>query len=99
MPRFESHIHFLKLVSESTPRQRKALLKSASPAQKLALIELVHNFLKGSILVASEIKDSLSKHKHVLRVLSKKSSQKSSFFVENAVVIKTFLDHILPILS
>ena len=100
MPRFEEHLNFLLLLVSTTARQRKALLKSSNFSQRLAIIELVHNFLKGSILIEPELKQLFFKDKEILRKLSKKSVKNNlKLFLKNIVLIRKFLDIILKKLT
>ena len=100
MPRFEEHLNFLLLLVSTTARQRKALLKSSNFSQRLAIIELVHNFLKGSILIEPELKQIFFKDKEILRKLSKKSVKNNlKLFLKNIVLIRKFLDIILKKLT
>ena len=100
MPHFEEHLNFLNLLITASPRQRRALIKSSNFSQRLAISELIYNFLKGSILVEPESKQLFFKDKEILRKLSKKSAKSNSkLFLKNTVLIHKFLEVVLKKLT
>ena len=100
MPRFEDHLNFLHLFISTTSRQRKALLSSSNISQRLAIIELIYNFLKGSILVEPELKQLFFKDKEILRKLSKKSVKSNlKLFLNNIGLIHKFLEIVIKKLT
>ena len=100
MPRFESHIDFLRLLVKSSSVQRNALLKSSTLEQRLALIELILNFLKGSFLVEDNVKQQFYKYRNIFRKLSRKSAKHEvKLFVKNSRILKVFLEIVLQKLA
>lgn len=91
-PRFEQHIHFLQLIIHASARQTNALLKTSSKEHRLAIIELIFNFLKGSFLVQEKVQTRFCKYKNILRKLAKKSNKTNvTIFIKNSLIIKEFI--------
>lgn len=69
--KLKKHQHFLHILAQSHPTQKRALLKTANNGQLESLCEICLNILKGNIPVNSY---KLKKYKNTLRTLAKKSS-------------------------
>lgn len=92
MPSFELHLDFLQLVVKANPRQRNALIRTSSIVQRLAIIEIIYNYLHGSFTLSDELKLKLSSHKAVFRKLSKKKAKnRVALFIRNITIIQKFL--------
>ena len=68
--RIKTHAVLLKTLAHCTPKQRKALLKTADKGLIDAICECIVNVLHGNIKLSPSHKRSLSKHKNHLRKLS-----------------------------
>lgn len=100
MPNFEDHLEFLTLLVKATPRQRNALIKTSSTDQRLAITEIIYNFLHGTFSVSEELTSKLSNHKSIFRKLSKKKFKNNvSLFCRNILIIKLFLVPALKFLT
>ena len=93
----ERHQAFLDLLCTASPKQRNALLRTASKSQLLFLAEIIHNYLKGVIPTESAEVKSFSSSKHILRRLSLKSIVKQGRYINrHSAIIASFLKKILP---
>lgn len=100
MPDFEQHLEFLNLIVKGNPRQRNSLIKTSSTAQRLAIIEIIYNFLHGTFSVSEELTTKLSNHKTIFRRLSKKKAKNNvRLFCRNILIIKLFLVSALKLLT
>lgn len=86
---------FFTLLSNSNRRQQKALIKTASRQQLLALKEIVVNLLQGNVPLSPNQKDSLKKYKRALRHIANKylSREKIATYID--VIVKVLIA-ILP---
>lgn len=99
MPLFEKHQLFLDFFLKTTPRQRKALLVSSIPSQRLSIAEIIFNFLQNNIPDISKEKTFFFPHKNILRKLSKKTvsgKKQKLLFAKHSLLIYSFLSKILP---
>ena len=67
MNRIQKQKAFLKFLNSTNVKQRKVLIKNASPEQKRILIEIVLNILNGNVPLSSKQKKNLQKYKTSLR--------------------------------
>ena len=97
MQRIEEHQAFLQLLVKTTVRQRIALLKTSSSQQRLAIAEIINNFLQGIIPTKPEEITQFIKSRYILRKLSRKGSRLNiAFIFKHGVLISDFLRVILP---
>lgn len=68
--RMHQHETFLKLIAATSPRQRKAMLESASPGQILAICETALNILNQLIPLSEGQIQKLHRHRHIIRTLA-----------------------------
>jgi hypothetical protein len=62
----------LKVLFNSSPELRKALLRHADKKLICTVCEVVHNFLRGNINIEASDKKKLSKHKILFRTVASK---------------------------
>lgn len=78
MPRtVTTHQQLLRALHTLKPKYRKALLKVCSDDEINCICECIYNILLGKIPLEEKIKNKLGKHKHILRRLISKGSNKS----------------------
>jgi Zn-dependent oligopeptidase len=65
----EQQDHFLELLRTTRKLQRQALLRTIDQSQLKALSEIIHNVIKGSIILSPSDKNRLKKYKKVLSTL------------------------------
>ena len=71
----EQQDHFLELLGTTRKLQRQALLRTIDKSQLKALSEIIHNVIKGSIILSPSDKNRLKKYK-VLSVLGRMSTNR-----------------------
>ena len=96
--RMKEHHSFLSLLSNTHPKQRKALLESSTNKQLSVICEIIHNFLQGIIPFDNEEINSITKYRTILRRIGQRDSWKinKSFIVKNCAAIASFLKIVLP---
>ena len=62
-----SQIQFLRLLTSTSSVQQKAIIKTISPNQMKALVQIVYNVLVGNSVLSSSNKEKLKAHKTVIR--------------------------------
>lgn len=72
MHRVQRERSFLALLKASTPRQRKLLVKSATPSQVASLCEVSYNLLRNNVPLSSHRLKHLRRYKKPLRLLANK---------------------------
>ena len=70
--RMKHNSELLRFLTKAKPEQKKAILKTLSDEQVKAICECVLNILRGTIVVTSQVKNRLQKHKTSLRKLGDK---------------------------
>lgn len=91
----ESQGDFLRLLLNTNPRQKRALLKTLQKSQLNAIVQIVYNVLMGNRILPDKDKKDLFKHKTVIRrLVSKGVSQK-----ERKRLLLKYLAHVLKILN
>lgn len=96
------HGDFLKVLTQCTPKQRKALLQNASPNLLRCLCECCLNVLKGNVKLSASQKRHLSRHKQVLRTLADRKTpvkRKRQILVQKGGFLSTLLRPILSTLA
>lgn len=68
--RVRKHSEFLKMLSQCSIKQRKALLKNASSDLLKSICECSLNVLKGNVRLNARQKGRLTRHKRSLRLLA-----------------------------
>lgn len=63
---------FLRLFVQTTPRQRKVLLDTATPLQLKALSEIAHNITKGNVTLTTSEQTQLKRDKRLIHLLGDK---------------------------
>ena len=92
MQHLEEHEHFLHLLANTHPKQRKALLTSASHQQLSILSEIIHNFLQGVIPADATDIERFSKSRNILRRLGQKNKKaRRVYAIKHAITISHFL--------
>lgn len=84
MKRLKQNYSFLRVLSHSSPTQKRALLRTANKGQILALCEVCLNVLSGN--VPCQVK-KLHKYRNILRKVAKKSTklaQKKKIFINQS---------------
>ena len=66
--------HFLQLLIQTTPAQRKALLQTITKQQLRVLSEITLNILKFKIKLTTSQKSYLKRHKRVLYLLGNRKT-------------------------
>jgi Zn-dependent oligopeptidase len=72
----EQQDHFLEVLCTTRKLQRQALLRTIDKSQLKALSEIIHNVIKGSIILSPSDKNRLKKYKKVLSVLGRMSTKR-----------------------
>lgn len=93
MKRLKKNYNFLSLLSKSSPKQRKSLLRNANKSQILSLSEICLNILAGNIPV------NIKKLRKYKRCIRKIACRKTSFKRKKNFLVKQrggFLPLILP---
>jgi outer membrane lipopolysaccharide assembly protein LptE/RlpB len=70
--RLQNNQPFLHLLSRSSAKRRKALVKQATKDELAALFEICFNILRGNVPLNSYMKKKLKRERKTLRVLSDK---------------------------
>lgn len=74
----KNNISLLKALAVMSPKNRKALLKTADNELILSVCECAYNLLKGNVSVSSQQKRKLACFKNILRKLVKKGESLKS---------------------
>ena len=97
---------FLRLLTRSSAKRRKVLLRQASKKELTALFEICLNIIKGNIPLNSTQFKKLKKHQRVIRTLSDKKVplRKKKIIVNQkggaaGAVIGTIASLVLPLLA
>ena len=69
-----NQVDILKILSNSNTKYQKAIISKADKNLILAICDIIYNILCGNVLIDSETKNKLQKHKLFLRRVIKKSS-------------------------
>ena len=72
----EQQDHLLELLRTTRKLQRQALLRTIDKSQLKALSEIIHNVIKGSIILSPSDKNRLKKYKKVPSVLGRMSTKR-----------------------
>ena len=64
---------FLQLLADCPPKQRQFLLKTATPQQLHALVQIIYNVLTENIPVSEEVRAKLRSHKDALVNLAQRN--------------------------
>ena len=96
---------FLRLLTRSSAKRRKVLLRQASKKELTALFEICLNIIKGNIPLNSAQFKKLKKHQRVIRTLSDKKVPLRKKIIVNqkggaaGAVIGTIARLVLPLLA
>lgn len=100
MKRLKQNYHFLRVLSRSSPTQKRALLRIANKGQILSLCEICLNVLSGTI--PSNV-EKLHKYRNLLRKILKKSTKiadkKKIFINQSGGFLPILLRAVGPILA
>ena len=91
--------HFIGLLSKSSPKQRKQLLKTISREQLKALSEIAHNVIKAILILSIREKEKLRKRKRLIHLLGNKTigfKRKRNFICQHQRGILVFIETVLP---
>lgn len=58
---------FLKLLLVTISKQQKALIKTITPSQMKAIVQIVYNVLQGNRSISTKHKNKLMRHKRAIR--------------------------------
>ncbi len=89
---------YLRLLSSTVRTQRKALLKTATRRQILAIKEIFVNLLRGNVPLSSQQKKTLSRHAKKIRQLATTRLTKEKLMTYLSVVSQV-LSCIVPFLA
>ena len=64
--------HFLNLMIQTPPKQRKRLLETITRDQLKAFSQIAHNIVKAVLVLTPSEKDTLRKRRRVIHLLSNK---------------------------
>jgi len=97
------NIHWLKVLRQCTPKQRKMILKMADPSLVKSLCECIHNILTKNVPISSSQERKLCRHKNCLRKLvDKKKPIKSKhklLIQTGGAILPIILPSILAVLA
>lgn len=77
MKAVEKHIDFLCVLTKASRQQRKTLLQTISTGQLHALLEVIYNVIKGTVVVSTTNKSLLKRYKRIIRQVIAQSRSKS----------------------
>ncbi len=92
--RLQNHIEILKVLKNSNPKQRKALLEAANNSLILCICECIHNLLRGNLKLSSAKKQELKKHARILRQIADRKTKvdkKRALLVQNGGFLPALL--------
>lgn len=98
----KNHADFLKVLASCSPKQRKALMQNVSPSLLKCLCECCLNVLKGNVKLTTTQKQSLSRHRKVLREMSDRKvpvKRKKRIVVQKGGFLPLLLKPILSTLA
>lgn len=103
MKKVRKHKSFLSLLSDTSPKQRKALVKTMCKGQLQSICEIALNLLNGSIPIPPHIKKKLAPFKSLIRHVADRSvslAKKKNFLNmnRNSSIISKVLGHLVPTL-
>ena len=94
---------FLQLLADCPSKQRQLLLKTASPQQFHALVQIIYNVLTENISVSEEVRAKLLSHKDALVNLAQRSvpykTKKRTLVQEGSGFIQELLTPIISSLG
>lgn len=73
-PKLKNNLHYLKVLSESKPAARTAILENADKELIDCICEAIDNILRGNVKIPTECEKKLRRHAKVLKQLGKKST-------------------------
>lgn len=91
--------HFILLLSHTTPKQRKQLLKTITRDQLKAISQIAHNIIKSVIVLSSSDRDKLIKHKRFIHLIGNRKlgfSKKKGVISNHQRLILTLLQIVIP---
>ena len=99
--KIKKHKSFLHLMSNTSPKQRKALIKTMCQGQLEGICEVMLNLLNGVIPVPPNIKKKLEPYKPVIRLLADRAislARKRNFLGVNngGSTVGKVLNYLLP---
>lgn len=100
--RLQTNQPFLHLLSRSSAKRRKALIKQATKEELAALFEICFNILRGNLPLNSYMKKKLKRERHTLRTLANKKvslKQKKEIANQKGGFLGTIAGIALPILA
>ena len=102
MRNLKKHYSFLDVVINTKPKQRVALIKTASSQQIAVLIEILVNILKRVLPISAEHLEQLYKYKRALRRLKLKAlatKEKKALFLKYKDLIPVLYQPVFPLLK
>ncbi len=98
--RLHKHVELLKILKNSNPKQRKALLEAANNSLILCICECIHNLLRGNLRISSAKKQQLKKHTNILREIADRKTKvdkKRALLVQNGGFLPALLAPVLTV--
>lgn len=97
--------HFLQLLAQTTPKQRKQLLKTVTRDQLRAIAQIAHNIIRSIIVLSPADKDKLKRHRRLIHLLGnrkigydRKKSALSGHYRSILTLIQIAVPHLKEIL-
>lgn len=100
--RLQNNQPFLHLLSRSSAKRRKALIKQATKDELTSLFEICFNILRGNIPLNSYMKRKLKRERHTLRKLADKKvtiQKKKQVVNQKGGFLGTVASLALPVLA
>ncbi len=100
--RLQNNQPFLHLLSRSSAKRRKALVKQATKDELAALFEICFNILRGNLPLNSYMKKKLKKERHTIRTLADKkvpNHKKKKVVQQKGGFLGTIAGLALPLLA
>ncbi len=100
--RLKKHFDLLKVLKNSKPNQRKALLQAVEEPVIICICECVKNILYGNVKLNGSRKKTLAKHANLMRKLidrKTKTAQKRRLLIQSGGFLPALLAPIIGIAS
>lgn len=100
--RVKKNIHFLKVLHDSKPKIRKAILQNADKELIDTICECLHNILRGNVVVSPALKRKIHRQRaNICQLHSKKCSlkRKKKILIQQGGFLPALLAPILGIVG
>ncbi len=91
--------HFVNLLEETEPKQRKILLETITRKQMRAVSQIAHNVIKSVVVLTSSEKEKLKKRRRFIHVLGNRKigyERKRRAILSNQTSLVTLIRVVAP---